>query len=167
MKLSDGVEWAAHCVMLLGALPAASRLSGKAMAEFHGVPESYLLKHLKTLTASGILNSAPGPNGGYSLARPAGEISLLDVVDAVEGTRPAFRCTDIRRRGPCAIDDPAAYARPCGINRAMLRAEADYRAALARETMNELIDEFVASVDPRIAALGQEWAEKNIRTIAE
>ncbi|MEM9638412.1 MAG: Rrf2 family transcriptional regulator, partial [Pseudomonadota bacterium] len=69
MKLSDGVEWGAHCVMLLAALPGNARLSGRALADFHGVPESYLLKHLKSLAQAGILASAPGPNGGYGLAR--------------------------------------------------------------------------------------------------
>ena len=163
MKLGDGVEWAAHCAMLLGALPPGARLSGKALAEFHGVPESYLLKHLKALTAAGILVSAPGPKGGYSLGRKPENISLLDIVTAVEGDQPAFRCTEIRQRGPCSVANSSTYARPCGINRAMLRAEREYRAALQRETLGSLITEFTTMVDPRIAALGVDWVSKNIR----
>jgi len=163
MKLSDGVEWAAHSVLMLAVLPPESRLSGKALAEFHGVPESYLLKHLKALAEAGILLSAPGPKGGYGLARDPAGISMLDIVLAVDGTRPAFRCSDIRKRGPCALDDPAAYPRPCGINRAMLRAEAEYRKALAGEKLGDIIAEFRATVDPRIAALGAEWVKQNIR----
>lgn len=167
MKLSDGVEWGAHCVMLLAALPGNARLSGRALADFHGVPESYLLKHLKSLAQAGILASAPGPNGGYGLARRAEEITLLDIVMAVEGHAPAFRCSDIRRRGPCAVKDEAAYPKPCGINRAMLRAEQAYRAALGRETIRDLLADFMESVDPRIAVLGQDWVSENIRMAAE
>jgi Rrf2 family protein len=163
MKLSDGVEWAAHCVLLLTVLPPDSRLSGRALAEFHGVPESYLLKHLKALAEAGILLSAPGPRGGYGLARDPAEISMLDIVMAVEGERPAFRCSEIRKRGPCTVDDPAAYPRPCGINRAMQRAEAAYRKALAAEKLGDIIAEFTATVDPRIAALGKSWVRQNVR----
>ncbi len=166
MKLSDGVEWAAHCVLLLAALPGEARLSGRALAEFHGVPESYLLKHLKALAKSGILKSFSGPAGGYGLARAASEISMLDIVHAVEGKTPAFRCSEIRRRGPCSVKDHNAYPKPCGINRAMLRAEQAYHAALKTETVSDLLTEFAGTVDPRIAALGQAWVIKNIRNAA-
>lgn len=162
MKIGDGVEWSIHCVMLLGTLPERATLSGKALAQFHGVPESYLLKHLKALAASKVLESVTGPRGGYRLARAPQEITLLDVVDAVEGKKPAFRCTDIRRRGPCAIG-PDAYPRPCGINRAMMRAEAIYRQALANENLKALIDEFVLTADSRILALGKEWLPEHVR----
>lgn len=166
MKLSDGVEWAAHCVLLLAALPREARLSGRALAEFHGVPESYLLKHLKALAKSGILTSFPGPAGGYGLAKSPAEISMLDIVHAVEGSAPAFRCSEIRQRGPCALEDPKAYPKPCGINRAMLRAETAYRAALKAETISDLLTDFAASVDPRIAVLGQAWVSQNLRNVS-
>ena len=162
MKLSEGVEWAAHCVTLLGALPKGARLSGHALAEFHGVPESYLLKHLKSLVSAGILMSVPGPQGGYGIAREPAEISLFDIVVAVDGPKPAFRCMDIRRRGPCSLDD-SAYPKPCGINRAMARAETAYRAALREEKISDLIAEFGLTADPRIVALGQKWIVENIR----
>lgn len=162
MKLSDGVEWALHCVMLLGALPTGATLSAKALAEFHGVPESYLLKHLKALATDGILASVTGPRGGYRLARPTGDITLLDVVEAIDGREPAFRCTEIRQRGPCALD-AGAYARPCGINRAMLRAEQAYRESLAGETIKSVTDDFVASADTRLFPLAEEWITNNLR----
>ena len=162
MKLSDGVEWAIHCVMLLGALPAGGTLSGKALAGFHGVPESYLLKHLKALTAADVLDSVTGPLGGYRLARGLERITLLDIVEAIEGDKPVFRCAEIRRRGPCALGDDA-YPRACGVSRAMLRAEAAYRKALAQENLKALTDEFMTSADKRFLAMGQDWFAKNTR----
>ena len=162
MKLSDGVEWAVHCAMLLAALPAGATLSGRALAEFHGVTESYLLKHLKALTGAGILQSVTGPQGGYRLARPPERITLLDIVRAVEGDQPAFRCTEIRRRGPCRLED-AAYPRPCGINAAMLKAEQAYRDALAKEDLKSLAAGFMATADPRFLSLGQAWLTENTR----
>ena len=162
MKLSDGVEWAIHCLMVLSGLPQGATLSGKALAEFHGVPESYLLKHLKALASEGILSSVPGPLGGYRLARTPEEITLLDVVEAVEGKRPAFRCSEIRRRGPCKLED-SAYSRPCGVNRAMLRAENAYREALAKENLKDIGEDFLATADPRIVPIGIDWTERNMR----
>ena len=120
MKLSDGVEWGLHCAALLAAIPAGMVLPGKALAEFHGISESYLLKHLQALTTAGILVSVPGPKGGYRLARPAAEITVLEVVDAIEGRQSAFRCDEIRQRGPAAME-PEVYQlsvlnRKCGLS---------------------------------------------------
>ena len=67
---------------------------------------------------AGVVEPVTGRNGGYRLARPAGEITMLDVVLAVNGDEPAFRCSEIRQRGPSAIA-PERYVQPCGIARAM------------------------------------------------
>ena len=71
-----------------------------------------------------------GPLGGYRLARGPERITLLDIVLAVEGPEPAYRCAEIRRGGPDPLP-ASAYVKPCGINVAMLKAEKAYRAALA------------------------------------
>src|SRR5579883_3151621 len=129
MKRSEGIEWGLHCAAFLAALPPGAVLAGRALAEFHGVSETYLLKHLKALTRAGILDALPGPKGGYRLARPAEQITLLEVAQAIEGKQPAFRCTEIRQRGPACVE-PEAYRSPCAINAAMLRAEAAWRDSL-------------------------------------
>jgi Rrf2 family protein len=150
MKLSDGVEQAIHCVAVLAGLQPDSVLSAAALAEFHGVSTSYLLKHLQALSRAAILHTMPGPKGGYRLGRPASQISLLDVVLAVEGREPAFRCAEIRQRGPHPLPTPT---RPCEINAAMQRAEQAYRRELAKVTIAQL-GEAVAAGDAkgRIAA---------------
>ena len=53
MRMSAGVEWALHCTVLLAVLPPAGTLPGRALAQFHGVSESYLLKHMQALTKAG------------------------------------------------------------------------------------------------------------------
>lgn len=137
MKLSDGVEQAIHCMLMLSGLQADGAMPAAAMAEYHGVSTSYLLKHLQVLAGAGLLTSVPGPRGGYRLGRSADKISLLDVVLAIEGTGPAFRCTEIRQRGP----EPLAskfFAKPCAVTAAMLRAERAYRDELRKVTIAEL-----------------------------
>jgi Rrf2 family protein len=162
MKLGDGVEAAIHCAALLAGLEDDATIPGFALAGEFGLSPSYLLKHLKALTASGILESVPGPSGGYRLARAAETISLLDIVLAVEGTQPAFRCCEIRRRGPARLP-ASAYVRPCGINVAMLRAEKAWRNALAAERLSDLVAAYEADADPRSVAARRAFLELNRR----
>jgi Rrf2 family protein len=151
VKLGDGVEAAIHCAALLAGADPGATLPASAMASSFGLSPSYLLKHLTALAAAGVLESVPGPAGGYRLARPPEGISLLDIVVAVEGPQPAFRCGEIRRRGPDPLPG-TAYALPCGINLAMLRAEKAYRAALAATPLSAIVAEFAADADPRSVA---------------
>jgi Rrf2 family protein len=153
MKLSEGVEQAIHSVLILSSLAPEGVISAAALAEFHGVSPSYLLKHLQALSGAALLHTVPGPKGGYRLARPADKITLLDIVLAVEGPEPAFRCTEIRRRGP----NPASarvLKNPCAINAAMLRAEEAYRAELRRISIADIAADVDATDDGSIARRG-------------
>src|SRR4051812_41828323 len=121
--MSEGVEWTVHCCTLLAMIPEGECMAGARLAEYHAVPAPYLAKHLQALTRAGLLESVPGPRGGYRLARPAGEITMLDVVQAIDGQVSPFTCTEIRRRGPAGGLPAAAYPRPCGIHSVMVRAD--------------------------------------------
>lgn len=153
MKLSDGIEQAIHSVTMLAGLSPDAVLSAAALAEFHGVSPSYLLKHLQALSNAGIVQTLPGPKGGYRLARTPESITLLDIVLAVEGPEPAFRCREIRRRGPNRT--PARLlTKPCGINAAMLRAERAYRDELQRVSIADILADLGDLDDGTIAARG-------------
>ncbi|MFK0385059.1 RrF2 family transcriptional regulator [Agrobacterium sp. NPDC090273] len=165
MKLGDGVEQAIHSVGMLAGLSDGGVLSAAALAEFHGVSTSYLLKHLQLLSGAGILATVPGPKGGYRLAKPTDKITLLDIVLAVEGPKPAFRCAEIRQRGPNPL--PKRYfTKPCGINAAMLKAEKAYRAELAKTTIADVLGDLAANDDGGIAARGCAFLEMNERKSA-
>ena len=86
MKLTRASSYAIHAVLYMAQQdedggPVASHHIAKAQE----IPERFLLKVLKPLVSAGLLLSLRGPNGGYRLARPAGKISLLEVLEAVEG----------------------------------------------------------------------------------
>jgi len=156
MRLPEGVEWALHAVVLLALTPPDACLPAARIAEYHGVPAPYLAKHLQALARAGVLESLPGARGGYRLARPAGEIRILDVVEALDPEPASFRCTEIRRRGPAAL--PAAeYRLPCSIHAAMLRADAAWRAELAGTTAADLAHTVLATSSLRGLELGAEW----------
>lgn len=162
MKLGDGVETAIHCVAVLAGLTDGAVMPTAALAEHYDVSPSYLAKHLKALVAGHVLVSVPGPAGGYQLAKDPAEISLLDVVLAIEGRDPAFRCKDIRRNGPCVPDD-SAFPKPCGIKRAMLKAEQTYRAELAAVSIQDLVTDFQETSDTRVIARGENFIAENER----
>lgn len=165
MKLGDGVEQAIHSVAMLSGLSEGGVLSAAALAEFHGVSTSYLLKHLQALSGAGILHTVPGPKGGYRLARQAEKITLLDIVLAVEGPAPAFRCNEIRQRGPNPAPD-RFFAKPCNISAAMLKAERVYRAELAKTTISDLGAELAEIDDGTIAARSCAFLELHERRTA-
>jgi Rrf2 family protein len=141
MKMSGGVEWALHCAVVLNA--AELPVPAARLAEFHDVSGSYLAKQLQALSRAGLIRSVQGHAGGYELARPATRITVLDVVQAVDGPQPAFVCTEIRQRGPLAT--PAdACAKPCAISRAMSAADQAWREALRAVTIADLAADVVA-----------------------
>ncbi|MGE5232860.1 MAG: RrF2 family transcriptional regulator [Acidobacteriota bacterium] len=159
MKIGDGVEWAIHCCTVLATLPDGTSLPAARLAELHGVPAAYLAKHLQALAAAGIVAALPGRRGGYRLARPAEELTLLEVVTAVEGGDPAFRCTEIRRRGPCTGLPAALFAAPCAVASAMARAEAAWRKELQATTVADLARHVERHVDPRILRRVGDWLD--------
>lgn len=149
MRMNEGVEWAAHVCVLLHWLHEEDRTPVPAarLAEAYDLPPSYLVKQTQALTRAGITESVPGKHGGLRLARSATDISLMDVVAAIEGPDEAFACTEIRQRGMNASEPASAFRRPCGIAHAMRRAELAWRQALAETSIADL-----ASGTPRRAA---------------
>ncbi len=125
------------------------------------VPSAYLAKQMQALSRAGIVESVPGRNGGYKLARPAADITLLDVVLALEGPERAFRCTEIRQQGPSAVS-PSSYVKPCGIASAMWKAEETYRQSLAVTTIADLVAELETGVDPEQTEKAIVWLAKQL-----
>lgn len=162
MKLGEGVEAATHCATLLAGLEGGATVPAAALAARFGLSASYLLKHLQALAGRGVLESLPGPAGGYRLARPADQVTLLDIVLAIEGPEPAFRCRDIRRKGCVRLPD-AAYARPCAIDAAMQRAEAAWRGALAATSLADLQAEFRRDAHPQAVRVNRDFLQTHSR----
>ncbi len=85
MKLSRATAYALHSLVRLATGKADRPLPSHEIAADDGMPGRFLLKVLKPLVAARILLSLKGPHGGYRLARTADKITLLDVVEAVDG----------------------------------------------------------------------------------
>ncbi|MET7442212.1 RrF2 family transcriptional regulator [Streptomyces sp. NPDC004082] len=154
MKLTNGVEWALHCCVSLS--QSQVPVSAGRLAKLHGIPPAYLAKHLQSLSQAGILRSTPGPVGGYTFAHPPEQVTVLDVLRAVDGPEPAFRCTEIRRKGPLAVQ-PEKCTKPCAVSRAMAAAEDAWRAALRHITIADLAEDIDADSDGTAMAEVRQW----------
>lgn len=152
--MAEGVEWALHSCLNLSwtmdtPVPAAR------LAAYFDLPAPYLNKQLQALARAGIVTSTSGPRGGFRLDRAPETISLLDVVVAIEGPEPAFRCTEILRASP--FGDPTGnYLDGCVISLAMSRAELAWRRELADTTIADLSAD-VEHTYPGSAQQSREW----------
>jgi Rrf2 family protein len=161
MKMSEGVEWTAHACVLLAALPPKIGLPANALAEFHDLAPAYMAKHMQALARAGVVESVRGPRGGYRLARPPSQISLWDILQAIEGEEPAFRCSEIRQQGPC-IGPQSDFRKPCEIHAAFGKAEAAWRAELKSVSLADIAADVARKVSPQRRAAVTQWFEQKL-----
>jgi Rrf2 family protein len=102
MKLTRASSYALHAVDYMARQGEKKPVASHHIAEARGIPERFLLKVLKPLVSAQVLQSVKGPNGGYRLAKPASKISMLEIVEAVDG--------------PIRGQAPFAEARQNGLN---------------------------------------------------
>ncbi len=156
MKFRNQVEWALHCCAVMSSLPEGRYLSTRSLSEFHGVPKEYLGKALQGLSKAGLVLTTLGPSGGYRLAREAGQITFLDIVEAVEGRKSTFQCSEIRANNPCRPSD-ACDDRPCAVARIMWRADEAWRRSLAEVTLADLQDMLAEDLAPDMLKRSFDW----------
>ncbi len=85
MKLTRASSYALHAVAFMAQQKSDSPVASHNIAHARRIPERFLLKVLKPLVSARVLQSIKGPNGGYKLARPATGISILEIIEAVDG----------------------------------------------------------------------------------
>ncbi|GAB3460036.1 RrF2 family transcriptional regulator [Actinophytocola sediminis] len=156
MRMAEGVEWALHSCLNLSwtevPVPAAR------LAAYFDLPAPYLNKQLQALARAGIVHSTSGPRGGFRLDRTPAKITMLDVVVAIEGPEPAFRCAEILHGSPFG-DRKVNYVEGCVVSRAMSRAELSWRRELAATTIADLAED-VERTYPGSAHQSRDWLAK-------
>ena len=103
MRLTHLADYAVVLMTAAARYPAGARLSATELSADTGVPLPTTQKLMGQLAASGLLNSVRGAGGGFALAKPAAEISLADIVEAVEGPIALTMCSDSNNH-ECALD---------------------------------------------------------------
>jgi Rrf2 family protein len=157
MILRSHVEWALHCCALLASLSEHRHLSTKALAEFHGVPKEYLSKALQALSNALLVETKFGPTGGYRLSRSPSQITVLEIVEAVEGRAATFQCANIRANNPCR-DPSFCETRPCPVARVMWEADAAWRSSLSKVALSDIVASVSAEAPEELYRKTGEWA---------
>jgi len=113
------------------------RQSASSLAVSTGVPDALLRNLLKSLARSGVLHSERGPFGGYTLARPSTSITVLEIVEAIDGPVEFVRCC-----GHAQAEEGAGclHTARCRIRMGMQHIHAEVRELLGRVTVSDLID---------------------------
>ena len=130
MQLTRQTDYAMRAVLYLATSPLASI---REIAEAQSVPQEYLAKILQKLARAGIVTTHRGVGGGVSLARIPEKVSMLDVIEAVEGKVSLSRCfvrpSECPRESFCAMHDELDHM---GASLASMLRKVNF-ARLARE----------------------------------
>ena len=109
MLYSRSSEYAISALVHLALLPPGEYALAKSIATERGIPGHFLAKLLQELARDGFLKSAKGPHGGFRLNQPPEQISMLRIVEAVEGAGRYDRCiggsAECDERALCGMHD--------------------------------------------------------------
>ncbi|WP_055665759.1 RrF2 family transcriptional regulator [Desnuesiella massiliensis] len=109
MKITQEVDYALRVVLYLSKIGYGEKVDAKTISDLENIPHRFLLKLLRKLNAANIVRSFRGVHGGYALNKLPEEITIYDVVLAIDGPIYVNRCLsdpascNISRTGVCEI----------------------------------------------------------------
>jgi Rrf2 family protein len=130
MEISRRTDYGVRVLLELASLAAGERASTQEVAVRQSIPGPFLAKIISQLSVAGLVTTYRGAGGGVMLARPASEISLLDVIEALEGPIQLNRC----------VIEPNACPREtkCPVHDVWAQAQADLVQMLSETTFAQL-----------------------------
>lgn len=131
--ISRQSDYAARLVLHLACLPVGTRVTIPEISKIRLLPAPYTRRIVADLVKVGILQTARGTGGGINLARPASAISLLDILDAVEGGVMLNACLDGGK--------PCVFSQGCRVQRAWGQATDLLQRHLATVTFDTLVED--------------------------
>ncbi|RST29653.1 SUF system Fe-S cluster assembly regulator [Sphingomonas ginkgonis] len=135
MRLTHLADYAVVILTAAARRPAGERLSATELAGETGVPLPTAQKVMGRLAAAGLLSSVRGAAGGFALSRPGAEISLADIVEAVEGPIAMTQCCGSDEASDCALDTH------CRVKPHMTIVSSAVRGALGAVSLQSLASE--------------------------
>jgi Rrf2 family protein len=130
MRISAKADYAVRATAELAASPPGRPVKAEAIANAQGIPVKFLLNILSELKHAHIVQSHRGADGGYSLARPPEDITLADVIRAVEGP-----LANVHERLPEELSYPGAAEQ---LKEVWIAVRANLRAILEGVTLADL-----------------------------
>lgn len=149
MHVSAKTDYALRALLALAAGDAASRVKGEALATSQGLPLNFLENILTELRKAGIVASQRGADGGYWLARPAADITLAEVIRAVDG--PLAHVRGLRPE-KASYEGPAEH-----LNQVWVAVRASLRSVLDEVTLADVVTGKLPARIRRLAADPEAW----------
>jgi Rrf2 family protein len=137
---SSKAEYGVRLMVELGRQSAGRPTSLKAIAEAEGLPLAYLEQVVARLRKAGLVMSARGAHGGYWLARPAEEIAMNEVVEALEGAIAPMDCFVNEQTARVVCSHEGDAARACATKLLWLRVQTGIARSLQTTTLAELVE---------------------------
>jgi Rrf2 family protein len=128
VRVSEAASLGLHAAMLL-ACATSPWVRTRDLGERIGASQAHLVKVLQSLARAGLVETERGPHGGARLARPAGEITLLRVYEAIDGPLETTECLLAR---------PICDGTCCMVGKMLYRMNQDVREHLARTSLAEV-----------------------------
>ncbi len=144
LELTKRGDYAVRAMLALAVPDGPGLRSVSRIAERMAIPPRFLPQVMRDLVAAGLVEAETGRSGGYRLARPAGSISLLQIVEAAEGDTRRQTC--VLRGGPCGRD---GY---CAVHPAFAGAQEAVVERLGGATLASVAEVFASfpPFDPRL-----------------
>jgi Rrf2 family protein len=108
LRLTSAADYAIRAMIHLACLPDGGVALRSEIAEAQYIPTSFMAKILRSLVRARLLRSSRGVNGGFALARPAAEINMLEIVEAIEGPLALTDCVPNPSGCGWSVDCPAS-----------------------------------------------------------
>jgi len=140
MLFSTKAEYGVRLMVELGRQPGSLPISLSAVAEAERLPLSYLEHLVARLRKAGLVTSTRGAHGGYRLARPAGEITMDEVVEALEGQIAPMECFHDTPDGKVLCSHEDDGDRACATKLLWTRVQGGVTKALSGTTLAELVE---------------------------
>ena len=103
MQITRQADYAVRAVLYLANLGTSERAATSTVAEEQRIPPSFLAKIISQLSIAGLLHTSRGARGGVTLAREPQDISLLEVIEAIDGPIQLNEC--VGEDSLCTFDD--------------------------------------------------------------
>jgi len=132
LQFNQATDYAFRVVLHLACLPQGAIVNGQTLAEKEKIPQRFLLKIMRSLTAAGIIKSYRGVDGGFALAQNADRITLLAVIEAMEGKVAVHRC--LNERDACT----KFCTHECPVHHALAGVQAQFVTSLGSINFAEL-----------------------------
>ena len=152
MRISAKAEYAVRAAVELAATDPSKPHKAALIAEAQDIPLPFLENLMGDLRQAGIVRSHRGPEGGFSLDRPADEVTLADVIRAVDGPMASVRGERPERTSYAGVAEP--------LTRVWIAVRASLRSVLEATTLADVIKDELPAQVKELAANPDAWQRR-------